>query len=246
MIPFIDFHTHQTYNDNEVVFVRNLSQNEWQNFENMERSDILNTFGTVEVRNPDGFGKGVSKFSLGLHPWFLTKENFDFDFNKLTQLIDNKQVVMMGECGLDKLKGENLAFQSEAFAAQTRLAESYNKPVVIHCVKAYYELILLKKKLKPKVPWVLHGFNQNEQILKELLKNDFYISIGAKILRGPSNASSASKCLPFIPLDKLFFETDDTHLPIKNVYEQAAKLLDMDLDILREKIYTNFENILSS
>ena len=50
-----------------------------------------------------------------------------------------------------------------------------NKPVVIHCVKAYNELILLKKKLKPKVPWVVHGFNQNEQILNALLKNDFFI-----------------------------------------------------------------------
>jgi TatD DNase family protein len=235
MIPFIDFHTHQDYQDSETIVIRNLTQNEWEYVSN-----------TVEIRNPDAFGKGPPKFSLGLHPWFLTKENFDFDFNEMTQLIDNQQVIMIGECGLDKLKGENLAFQSNAFAAQTRLAESHNKPVVIHCVKAYNELILLKKKLKPKVPWVVHGFNQNEQILKELLENDFYVSIGTQILRGTSNASNASKCLPLIPLDKLFFETDDIQLPVKNVYEQAAKLLDLDLVILREKIYKNFQNILLS
>jgi TatD DNase family protein len=221
MIPFIDFHTHQTYNDNEVVFVKNLSQNEWQNLENTE---------------------GVSKFSVGLHPWFLTKENFEADFKKLSQLVENQSVMMIGECGLDRLKGEDLNFQTEVCAAQIRLAESCRKSVVIHCVKAYSELITLKKILKPQVPLIVHGFNQNEQILKELLKNDFYISIGTAILRGDSNAA---KCLSLIPLEKLFFETDDQRLPIKNVYEQAATSLNVNLSILKEKIYTNFQNILS-
>ena len=239
MIPFIDFHTHQNYEDGDVVFIKNLTQKEW--------GSALNT---VEARNVDDFGKGASKFSIGLHPWFLTKENFNSDLKKLTQLVDNQSVMMIGECGLDKLKGEDLAFQSEAFAAQTRLAESYNKPVVIHCVKAYNELVLLKKKLKPKVPWVVHGFNQNEQILKELLKNDFFISIGSQILRGPDtffgrDSSNAAKLLSSIPINKLFFETDDTQLPIKNVYEKAALLLDIDLDILKGSINQNFINILS-
>jgi TatD DNase family protein len=232
MIPFIDFHTHQNYDDNGVVFVRSLSQNEWQNLGNMERSDIPNPFGT----------EGVSKFSLGLHPWFLTKENFNSDFKKLAQIVDNQSVMMIGECGLDRLKGEDMTFQTEAFAAQIQLAESSLKPVVIHCVKAYSELIALKKKLNPHVPMIVHGFNQNEQILRELLKNDFYISIGTAILRGDSNAA---KYISSIPLDKLFFETDDQRLSIKKVYEQAAKLLNVDLSILKEKIYTNFQNILS-
>jgi TatD DNase family protein len=232
MIPFIDFHTHQNYQDSDTIVIRNLTQNEWKNVSN-----------TVEARNPNDFGKGISKCSIGLHPWFLTKENFDSDYKKLSQLIDNQSVMMIGECGLDKLKGEDLVFQSDAFAAQTCLAESYQKPVVIHCVKAFNELILLKKKLKPKVPWVVHGFNQNEQILIELLKNDFFISIGTQILRDLSNAS---KCLPLIPLDKLFFETDDNQLPVKNVYEAAGKLLDLDLEVLQEKIYKNFQNILLS
>lgn len=225
MIPYIDFHTHQIYEDNEVVFVKNLSQNEWQNLQNTE---------------------GVSKFSIGLHPWFLTKENFNSDFKKLTQLIDNQNVMMIGECGLDRLRGEDMTFQTEAFAAQIQLAVSCRKSVVIHCVKAYSELIALKKKLNPNVPLIVHGFNQNEQILKELLKNGFYISIGTAILSQPLGGdSNAAKYVKSIPLDKLFFETDDQRLSIKNVYEQAAKLLKVDLFILKEKIYTNFQNILS-
>lgn len=221
MIPFIDFHTHQNHQDNDTIVIRNLTQNEWEMVSNTE---------------------GPPKFSLGMHPWFLTKENFDSDFKKLSQLVDNQSVTMIGECGLDRLRGEDLAFQTEAFAAQIHLAESCRKSVVIHCVKAYSELIALKKKLKPQVPMIVHGFNQNEQILKELLKNGFYISIGSAILRGDSNAA---KYVSSIPLDKLFFETDDQRLPVKNVYEQAAKLLNLDLSILKEKIYTNFQNILS-
>jgi TatD DNase family protein len=231
MIPFIDFHTHQDYQNNETIVIRNLTQNEW-NF-------ASNTEG---VQNFEGFGKGIPKFSLGLHPWFLTKENFELDFHKLTQLVDYQGLMMIGECGLDRLKGEDLTFQSEAFAAQIQLAESCHKPVVIHCVKAYNELVLLKKKLKPHMPWVVHGFNQSEQILLELIKNDFYFSIGTAILRGGSNAA---EFLPLIPIEKLFFETDDKRFPVKNVYEQAAIILNIEIEFIKDKVYKNFKNVLS-
>ena len=62
--------------------------------------------------------------SVGLHPWFLTKENFENDFKKLTQLVDNQNIIAIGECGLDKLRGEDVAFQTKAFEAQIRLAQS--------------------------------------------------------------------------------------------------------------------------
>ncbi len=87
-------------------------------------------------------------------------------------LIDNQSVIFLGECGFDRLKGEDLAFQTTVFEAQIRLAESISKPVVIHCVKAFNEIISIKKRLKPSIPLIIHGFHQNKTILNDLIKTD--------------------------------------------------------------------------
>jgi TatD DNase family protein len=220
MIPFVDIHTHFRNNDADVISVLNITQ-QGQFMENTE----------------GGY------FSAGLHPWFLSKENFETDFNKLTQLIDNQSVIFLGECGLDRLKGEELAFQTHVFEAQIRLAESKSKPVVIHCVKAFNEIMAIKKRLKPCIPLIIHGFNQNKTILNDLIKNDFYISCGTLILKKESIAAQA---LSIIPSNRLFFETDDMDMSIKTVYEKAAEALNVDLANLKKIVFDNFNRILTA
>ena len=164
MNPYIDIHTHSSNSESDVITVLNHTQK-------------------------DSFSVDIKQlYSLGLHPWFLTQDNFKNDFEKLSQVVENQSIIALGECGLDKLKGENINFQTEAFTAQIRLAESIKKPVIIHCVRAHNEVIALKKLLKSTVPMIIHGFNQKPTILKQLLENGFYISIGAVILRGGNPA----------------------------------------------------------
>ncbi len=226
MIPYIDIHTHFENTDTTVIAVLNHTQKDGF------VTPILNEMHPKsDIRNTK---------SAGLHPWFLTKENFDVDFEKLSQLIYNQDIIALGECGLDRLKGEDLAFQTLAFEAQIRLAELVKKPVIIHCVKAYNEIVSLKRKLNPTVPLIIHGFNQNETILKELVKNGFYISIGAAILKADSNAV---KYISKIPLTRLFLETDDKDVSIKVIYEKAGGILDMEVSELKTLIHQNFEQI---
>ena len=146
---------------------------------------------------------------------------------------------------LDKLRGEDLAFQTKAFEAQIRLAQSVSKPVLIHCVRAFNEVINVKKRLNPKIPLVIHGFNKNANVLNELLRRGFFISIGAAILAkndADTEGSSFSKNLLNIPLDRLFFETDDAeNVEISTIYEAAAKILDKDINDLKSIVYANFE-----
>ncbi len=225
MIPFVDIHTHFSKTDENVISIQNFTQNEWEN--------ALYTEG---VRNPNDIRKGGHFASVGLHPWFLAKENGERDFEKITQLIDNQNIIAIGEIGLDKLKGESLDFQINIFSKQIRLAESVQKPVIIHCVRAFNEVIALKKKLKPTVPMIIHGFNKNETILKELLKHGFYISIGSAILRG----GIFSQSLLQIPTERLFFETDDKDMDIQQVYEAYCETANIDLSTLKSIIYKNY------
>ena len=220
MTPFVDIHTHFKNNDADVISVLNITQQEY-----------------LIPNIPPQY------FSAGLHPWFLSKANFETDLNKLTQLIDNQSVIFLGECGLVRLKGEDLAFQTQVFEAQIRLAESFSKPVVIHCVKAFNEIIAIKKRLKPRVPLIIHGYNQNKTILINLVMSDFYISFGKAIFKKESNAAQA---LQFIPLNRVFLETDNMDMSIKTVYEKAAEVLNMDLKDLKKIIFDNFNRILTA
>ena len=225
--PYIDIHTHRHTPSEGVITVSNYAQK-------------------------DVFTEGSILATVGLHPWFLTRENFENDFKEMSQLVHNQQVIGIGECGLDKLRGEDLAFQTKAFEAQIQLAESVSKPVVIHCVRAFSEIIAIKKRLNPSVPLIIHGFNKNEMVLKELLRHGFFISIGAAILPKKhtdslektinTEGASFSKIFQQIPLDRLFFETDDAeNVSIIEVYQVASEILKIDLSDLKSIIYENFK-----
>jgi TatD DNase family protein len=231
MIPFIDIHTHFENTDAAVIAVLNHTQKEDFFITNTDTSNPK-----LETQNSKPKARNLK--SVGLHPWFLTKDNFESDFKKISQHIENQEIIALGECGLDRLKGEDLVFQTQAFEAQIRLAETVQKPVIIHCVKAYNEVISLKKKLKPTIPLIVHGFNQNEIILKDLVKNGFYISLGVAVLRADSNAA---RYISQIPLNHLFFETDDKEVSITEIYGKSAKLLGMDLERLKSLVFQNFK-----
>ena len=223
MIPFINIHTHFAPSDGNVLSIQNYSQNEWEN--------------TAFVIARSEATEGGRFASVGIHPWFLTKENGETGLKTLAELLKNPNVLAIGECGLDKIKGESLDVQTPFFEAQVRLAEAMRKPVIIHCVRAFNEVIAVKKRLKPSVPLIIHGFNKNAEILNALLQNGFYISIGHAILRG---SDEFKKSVSTIPLGRLFFETDDKEMQIQDVYEAYCKLVKIDLNDLKSVVYKNF------
>lgn len=94
--------------------------------------------------------------SYGIHPWYIynVKEQMD----GLRGLASGPEVVAIGEAGLDTLAESPMDLQKEVFLAQADLAEETHKPLIIHCVKAWADLIACKKAVKPEMPWIIHGF----------------------------------------------------------------------------------------
>ena len=82
---------------------------------------------------------------------------------------------------------------------------------------------------------------KNEVILTDLVRQDFFISVGASILRGGKWAT----LLPKIPIEKLLLETDNTHFTIQSIYEKVSQILNIDLDILQENIFKNYKNLIA-
>jgi TatD DNase family protein len=158
--------------------------------------------------------------SIGIHPWYI--QDWKVQLSEIEKLAASKNVIAIGECGLDRLIELPIEEQLPIFEAQVQLAETHNKPVIIHCVKAHNDLISWKKQRKTTVPLIVHGFNNNAQILEQLLKNGFDISLGAALLNPNSNAS---KIIQSIPFERLFLETDDSTASIEDIYKAATERL---------------------
>ena len=119
-------------------------------------------------------------YSVGVHPMKLN-ELGESVFVGIEDTVRIKKVIAIGECGLDRRSPICMKTQEEILEVQVRLAEELCKPLIIHCVKAYSELIAVRKRTKSSVPWIVHGYNNNERILRQLLDCEFYISVGAAL-----------------------------------------------------------------
>jgi TatD DNase family protein len=184
---------------------------------------------------PGGF------YSVGLHPWFIGSEKvFKKQLEQLESLLALDGVIAVGECGLDKACKTDFQLQLDVFMRQCAMAESVNKPLIIHSVKAWNDLFHLQRKLKPKVPWILHGYTGNEMVTRQLLQQDFYFSFGGALL---DEKSPARKTIGMIPKERIFFETDEDGLSINSVYETASEILEIKKDKLGEQVEWNFRQV---
>jgi TatD DNase family protein len=176
--------------------------------------------------------------SLAAHPWQAEQfeANFIFDVEKFSE----KNVLAVGETGLDKLCSADFARQKEIFLQHIKIAQKTQKPLILHAVRAHAEIISVLKSEKFNYPYMFHGFNQNENILKlcSREKNAFF-SFGTALFYRNSNAE---KALQNTPLEKVFFETDDSSTGIEQVYEKAAQILGKTVAMLQKQTEENFEH----
>ncbi|SKB57355.1 TatD DNase family protein [Parapedobacter luteus] len=177
--------------------------------------------------------------SIGLHPWYLTEENLEPQMDVLADRISDTRVKLVGECGFDRLRGPAMPIQQAAFERQAVLAVRHNKPMIIHCVRAFDELQSYGKRYAAKVPMIVHGFNKSPALAGQLLRQGFYLSFGAAIMEETSNAAKTIRQIapPF------FLETDDSGVNIQAIYEQAAFLRKMALDDLKDIIFASWKKI---
>jgi TatD DNase family protein len=178
--------------------------------------------------------------SVGLHPWLDPALATEAAFARLAAEAAQARVLAVGECGLDRLVNTPLSVQAAIFSEHIRIAEGLGKPLVIHCVRAFDELARLVKSLKPKVPMILHGFNNRAEIARLLLRQGFYLSFGRALLNPGSGASQA-----FVdcPRERIFLETDDSAVGIEAIYGAASRLGRINPEALRQALFDNFRRV---
>lgn len=202
----IDIHTHRRHGDDTYPGSEISS--------GVERDAIVSLEPMELAGIPQSDGR---LYSVGFHPWRLPSAGPSAkEWSLFEEMAARKDVVAVGECGIDLLKGPLPAIQMEVFRRQAETAERLGKPLIIHCVKGYEQLIGLRKSLKPSVNWAIHGFRGKATVAKMMVSAGFWLSVGDKF-----NPSALAE----IPVDKLLVETDESQTPLDMTVGRIAETL---------------------
>ena len=122
--PFLDIHTHKgnllatttlavdapsVPNTDAILSIHNLSAEEMLSFNCSPRSEPA--------------------YSAGIHPWFARRQTIKNDLERLENLAKLPAIKLIGECGLDKLRGD-FALQQEILPPQFEMAIKEDKPLI--------------------------------------------------------------------------------------------------------------------
>lgn len=208
---------------------------------NLHTHKFVTSETEIHITNqyPSTFDNSATYFSIGIHPWKINETSISDELQIIASKILDKNCLAIGECGLDKRIDTPINTQITVFEQQLLVAQKVQKPVIVHCVAAFQELIEIKNRLNITVPIVVHGFSKNQQQAQQLLDQNFYLSLGKHLILN----DSFTDVLATIPLNRLFLETDSSDFLITDIYQKVSKSLSISNNDLIQKIFSNFKTV---
>ena len=193
--------------------------------------------GTAIVQlTPEAFHPQTGHFySVGLHPWDI-RDDWRTQMSKLLVMALHTHVVMIGETGLDKKNSSTpIDVQMEVFREHIRLSELIRKPLIVHCVKAFDELLAIRKEMKAQRPWIIHGFRGGIEQWKQLHRAGLYMSIGH---------SYNPELIKTIDPEHLLLESDVFN-DIETIYDLVSSTNNLEVSTLKHHVASNIHHILT-
>lgn len=186
----------------------------------------------VNIHTHRPTGSGIELRTEGVHPW-------DADMRLVATLgerLSDAQAV--GETGLDFVHGPSREMQTEALRAQLRLARERGLPVVLHCVRAFEPLMRELAACEPRAV-IFHGFIGSPEQARRALAKGYFLSFGERAFASPKTLAALRET----PLSQLFLETDDSPVPIAEIYARAAEAKGVPEEELQRAILDNYKRI---
>ena len=155
----------------------------------------------------------------------------------IEELSKHPKIIGIGEMGLDYHWDKSPKdIQKDVFRKQIALAKRVQLPIIIHNREATQDCVdILKEENASEVGGIMHSFSGSNEIADEILKMNFYISLGGPVTF--KNAKQPKEVAQHVPLDRLLVETDAPYLSphpyrgkrneparVKLVAEQIAEL----------------------
>ena len=157
---------------------------------------------------------------FGIHPWFADGAT---DIELLKKFLLENPSAGVGETGLDFQEHfTNRDAQEKSFAEHLKLAGELNRPVAVHCVRAWGRLIeILKETPAPKI--LLHAYSGAPELIPELVSLNCWFSFNAGV-ENPS-AKKMRAAVVAVPENRLLIETDSTEpANLISVFRVVAEL----------------------
>ena len=154
--------------------------------------------------------------AFGLHPWFIAGRSSQC-FQTLEHLLTTYPQASVGEIGIDHaIENRDDAEQEEIFLIQLEIARRFDRPVTIHCRRAWGRLLELLDQFG-ELPrgMLIHCFGGSAEVATELVRRGAYVSFSGSITR--PNAKQAGPAIRAVPDDRILIETDAPDLLPYNV-----------------------------
>lgn len=198
--------------------------------ENSDHFQLINHY-------PKDVFSSKENYSIGIHPWYIENQFSEENLHNLFLHLKKEKCLAIGECGLDKKISVDFDLQKKVFLQQIDLAIQVNKPIIVHCVGAFQEIMELKKQFTTNIPMIFHGFSKNIQVANWLIKNGNYLSFGHHLLENPKVQHTFKN----VSVECIFLETDaNQSIIIDELYDKASNLLNKNVEAIIEK---NFKQL---
>lgn len=156
--------------------------------------------------------KGIVFAAVGIHPHQTDPKNADTpeeQIKKLAKLAKNKNVVAIGESGLDfspappSEKDRSQKEQLFLFKAQIKIARREKLPILVHCREAFQDVVKILQESLP-LKGVFHCYSAGKKGIAEVEKLGFYFGVCGNLTYDTGLQNVFLK----IPLEKILLETD--------------------------------------
>ncbi|GGI43324.1 TatD family hydrolase [Mammaliicoccus stepanovicii] len=174
----------------------------------------------------------------------------------IEKLSAHPKIIGIGEMGLDYHWDKSPKdVQKEVFRKQIALAKRVQLPIIIHNREATQDCVdILREEDASEVGGIMHSFSGSPEIADEILKMNFYVSLGGPVTF--KNAKQPKEVAKHVPIDRLLVETDAPFLSphpyrgkrneparVKLVAEEIAELRGMTYEEVCKVTTENAERL---
>ena len=246
------FDSHCHYNDEKFDIDRdNLIK------ENIEKGITKSVVAGYSIKSSEEAVQIAEKYPNNLYAIVGISPNDieEIDYDKIKKLALNKNVVGIGEIGLDFYwNKENKNLQKQVFINQINIANELNLPIIIHSREAVMDTLEILKTNNVNKKGIFHCCPLNIELIKEATKLGYYISFSGNITF--KNSKNAYDCVKYVPLEKILIETDSPYMTpepyrgkrnnpslVYYVAKKVAEIKEVSLEEIAKITYNNAKNI---
>ena len=185
----------------------------------------------IDIHTHFPTGRHIEPQGVGIHPWRAADEALPSKEKYAT-------ADLIGEIGLDFVCDVERNKQEAVFRAQLAIAEELQKPVVLHCVRAFEPTMKILSEYNLQAV-IFHGFIGSAQQALRAVDAGYFLSFGPSTSRSPKTIEA----LRNTPLDNIFIESDETRKNIEDIYSEIATLKGCKQEILEQAILENYNKV---